>query len=433
MNKLELLKGTRDFLPEDKIIRQNIVDILRENFERFGYNPVETPAIELFDVATRKGSSDLNTDTFNEMYILKDQAKRKLALRYEFTFQLARIISMYKELAIPFKRYQIGKIWRDGPIKKGRYREFVQCDVDIVGVKSLEADAEILAMYSKIFDSLGLEVIIKLNNRKFLEGVLEFAGINKSKREAAIISIDKLEKIGKSEVIKEAKKKGIVEDSMIKALDLLEQEGSNSQIVKNLDKFVNNKSAKEGLNEIKELLKLSKSLGAKNVKFVPSLARGLSYYTGSVFEVFLKSGKLKASLAGGGRWDNMIGNFSGNKQEVPAVGTSFGLDTIYDALILENKTFKIKSLVKVFVIPIGNVRQETIQIVSELRDKQINVDYDLMRRGISKNLKYVSNQGIPFVLFVGDKELKKNKVKLRNMKTGKEQLITLNQVIKKIS
>lgn len=430
MVNLELSKGTRDFLPEDKILRQKIVDTLRKNFERFGYNPIETPAIELLKLATRKGSVDSNTDTFNEMYTFKDQAKRKLALRYEFTFQLARIISMYKELAIPFKRYQIGKIWRDGPIKKGRYREFVQCDVDIVGVKSLEADAEILAMYTKIFDSLNLNVEIKINDRKFLDGVLEFSGINKSKREAAIISIDKLEKIGRSGVIKEAKKKGIIEDSIIKALDLLEQEGSNSQIIKNLEKFINNKAAKEGLNEIKELLKLSKNLGAKNVEFVPSLARGLSYYTGPVFEVFLKSGKLKSAVAGGGRWDNMIGKFSGSKEEIPAVGTSFGLDTIYDALLLENKAEKIKSLVKVFIIPIGDVRKEAMEIVSKLRENNINSDYDLIGRGISKNLKYVNKQGIPYVIFVGKQELKKNKLKLRDMKTGKEKLTSLIQIIK---
>lgn len=432
MVDLDIPKGTRDFLPKEKIIRQKIVDILRETFEEFGYNPLETPSLELLKVATYKGGTQAGTDTYKEIYKLKDQAKRKLCLRYELTFPLARVVSMYKQLPIPFKRYQIGRTWRDGPIKTGRYREFWQCDVDIVGTNSIEADAEILAMYTKVFEKLGLKVIIKISNRKLLDGVLEFAGIPENKRDAAMISIDKLEKIGRDAVLDDAKERGLEEDSMIKALDMLEQEGSNSEIVKNLSKFISNEKAKKGLDEIKELLKLSKNFGAKNVQFAPSLARGLSYYTGPIFEVFLKSGKLSSSLAAGGRWDDMIKKFSDSKEEIPATGTSFGLDTIYDALILEKKADLKTSLVQAYIIPIGNTRKEAAKAASELRDLGINTDLDLAGRGISKNLNYVNKQEIPYVVFIGEKELKQKKVKLRDMKTGKEQLLTVKQVISRL-
>ncbi|UCD04416.1 MAG: histidine--tRNA ligase [Candidatus Woesearchaeota archaeon] len=433
MVNLDIPKGTRDFLPKEKIIRQKIVDVFRETFEEFGYNPLETPSLELLKVATYKGGTQAGTDTYKEIYKLKDQAKRKLSLRYELTFPLARVVSMYKQLPIPFKRYQIGRTWRDGPIKTGRYREFWQCDVDIVGTDSIEADAEILALYTKVFEKLKLKVVIKISNRKLLDGILEFAGVPKNKKDAAMISIDKLEKIGRDAVLDDAKERGLDEDSMIKALDMLEQEGSNSEIIKNLSKFVSNEKAKEGLEEIKELLKLAKNFGAKNVEFVPSLARGLSYYTGPVFEVFLKSRKLKSSLAAGGRWDDMIGNFSGSKEKIPATGTSFGLDTIYDALILEKKADLKTSLVQVYVIPVGNTRKEAAKVASELRESGINTDLDLVVRGISKNLTYVNKQDIPYVIFIGEKELKQKKIKLRDMKTGKEKLITIKQVIKELS
>ncbi|UCG95381.1 MAG: histidine--tRNA ligase [archaeon] len=415
--KFQPVKGTRDFLPEEKILRQSILDVLRKAFEEFGFSPLETPAIETWEIATKKGSSDSTTDVYREIYRFKDQGERELTLRYELTFPLARVIAANPQIPKPFKRYQIGKVWRDGPVKTGRYREFWQCDVDTVGSASLTADAEILAMYTKIFKELGLKVVIKINTIKFLDNVLSYAGVPPEKRNAILISLDKLEKIGLEEVVKDAKERGISENEIREVY----------KIIKDIDPEnpdIDNDGIKEGLEDITELSRLAISMGAKNIYFVPTLTRGLTYYTGPIFEVFLKSGALSSSLAGGGRWDNMISDFMGSKEKVPATGTSFGLDTIYDAMLLEGKLEKQKTVTDVFVIPI-KTKEYCLGVVRELRELGINADMDIMDRSISKNLSYANSLGIPYCIIVGHEELMKKVVKLRDMKSGEERLISL--------
>ena len=424
MEKFQPVKGTRDFLPEEKILRQKIVEVLTRTFEEFGFSPMETPAIETWEVATSKSNLDETTDVYKEIYRFKDQGDRDLVLRYELTFPLARVMANNPHLPKPFKRYQIGKVWRDGPVKTGRYREFWQCDVDTVGSPSLLADAEILALCSKVFERLGLEVVIKVNSIKFLNALLSYAGILEENRRKILISLDKLEKIGSEGVVKDAMEKGVDEEEIRKVLELVKEidpekpEAYNPEI-------------KEAIEEIKELLRYAINMGAKNLYFTPSLTRGLTYYTGPIFEVFLKSGKLSSSLAGGGRWDNMISNFLGSKDKVPATGVSFGLDTIYDAMVLEEKFEKRKTVVDVFVIPI-NTLEESMLILRELRDAGIKADMDLMERSISKNLSYANSLGIPYCIIVGRKELEQNAVKLRDMKTGEEKLINLEDIKKEI-
>lgn len=426
---MEQPKGVRDFLPEDKLARDYIINTLVREFKKYGYNPLETPALELLSVATSKGGTEPGTDTYEEIYKLTDQGKRKLVLRYELTFQLARVIAMNPQIPRPFKRYQIGQVWRDGPTKVGRYKEFTQCDVDVVGSSSMLADAEILAMYNEIFKEFNLQVDVQVSNRKFLEGLLKSAGISKAKE--AMISIDKLEKFGRDGVLNDARERGLDEDSMIKALDLLEQEGTNNQLIKRYEELLKDPLAIEGLKELKDLFNYAVKLGAK-FRFNPSLARGLTYYTGPVFEVFLKSKKITSSLCGGGRWDNMIGEFAGSKDRIPAVGTTFGLDTIYDALKAEGQLKSKKTSTDVFIIPIGEVKDEAVQILSELRGAGIKADIDLMNRSPTKNLNFADSLGIPYVLFVGKLELAKKKVKLRDMKSGKEKIITIKEVIKQL-
>ena len=420
MEKFQPVKGTRDFLPEEKILRQKIVDVLRQTFEEFGFSPLETPAIERWEVATMKGSSDETTDVYKEIYRFKDQGNRDLVLRYELTFPLARVVANNPQIPKPFKRYQIGKVWRDGPVKTGRYREFWQCDVDTVGTNSLIADAEILALYTKIFERLGLDIIIKINNRKFLDALLSYAGIPEEKRKDMLISLDKLEKIGIEGVIEDAKERNISEEEVRKVFEIVKKINPEKP-------EVDEPKLKEALEEIKELSRYAINMGAKNIYFIPTLTRGLTYYTGPIFEVFLKSGKLSSSLAGGGRWDNMISDFAGTEEKIPATGTSFGLDTIYDAMVLEGKLEKKKSVVDVFVIPI-NTEEECIKIVKELRELGVNTDMDMMGRNISKNLSYANSLGIPYCIIVGKKELEQNAIKLRNMKTGEEKLINFDNL-----
>jgi histidyl-tRNA synthetase len=423
---MEQPKGVRDFLPREKLVRNSIVRALKKVFELFGYVPLETPALESLRTLTAKEGAGLGSEAYKEIYKLTDQAGRKLGLRFDLTIPLARVIAENPQLPRPFKRYQIGRAWRDGPTKVGRYKEFWSCDFDIVGSPSMLADAEVLAIFTRVFSKLGLSVIIKVNNRKLINGVLKFAGLPKSKWLDAIMSIDKLEKIGRDGVLKDARERGIDEDYMIKAIDMLEQEN-----ITKLAKFLDNQEAKEGLQEIKELLTYARALGARNIKFVPSLARGLAYYTGPVFEVFLKSGKFKSSLAAGGRFDNLIGAVKGTKQTIPATGAGMGLDTIYDALLIEKKIKLRETVTQLYIIPI-QATKEALAIAKQFREAGINTDIDLIGRSISKNLSFCNSQKIPYVAFVGQKELKAKKIKLRDMKSGREQLLTIRQAISKL-
>ncbi|MFC2135639.1 histidine--tRNA ligase [Bacteroidota bacterium] len=423
--KLMNARGVRDFPPEEKIIRQEIVDSLRTTFEEYGFNPIETPAIERLDVLSSKYAG--GTEILKETFKFRDQGKRDLCLRYDLTVPFARFVGMNPNLKMPFKRYQIGRVYRDGPIKLGRYREFWQCDVDVVGTKSMLAEAELLDIASKVFKKLGFKVILKVSNRKVLDGIMESSGIKEIKWTDAILTIDKLEKFGKTEVVKELKSKGIDDKAIKKVFGIIQKQDTNKKTIDNLKLFLKEGIGAEGLAEMEELLKYLRSLKV-TIDFDPSLARGLAYYTGPVFEVFLKDSKIKSAVAGGGRYDNLIGDFLEKKDSYPATGISFGLEVITDALSAKEKK---KSVVDVYIISI-KTPAESLKIAKELRNAGIKTDMDIVGRGISKNLDYANTYNIPYVLFVGQQELAKKKVKLRDMKSGKEQLLSVDEVIKKL-
>lgn len=418
--KLQTAKGVQDFPPEEKILKNEVVDILKETFERYGFLPLETPVLERYETLAAKyaGGAEILKETFK----LKDQGGRKLGLRFDLTVPLARFMGMNPNLRMPFKRYEMGKVFRDGPIKLGRKREFWQADADIIGSSSMMAEAEILALTDEIFKKLGFNFVIKVNNRKLLDGILEKAGI-KRKKEEAILSVDKLDKIGAEGVKKELKEKGFSKKEVDALLKILKIKNLNL-----LKKQIKGKEGQEGIKELEELFGYLKILKVE-CGFDASLARGLAYYTGTVFEVFLKKGEITSSLAGGGRWDKMIGGYLG-KGEYPAVGIAFGLAPITEVLKSKKKDGK-KTLVKVFVIPIKAVK-ESLKVVRRLREEGINSDMDLMGRGLSKNLEYASSLGIPYVVFVGERELKEGKVKLRDMETGDELLLTVNDAVKRL-
>ena len=414
--ELQNAKGTRDFPPEEKILRNQIVSTLTKNFEKYGFSPLETPILERFETLSAKyaGGSEIIKETFK----LKDQGDRQLGLRFELTTSLARFVGMNPNLKMPFKRYEIGPVFRDGPIKLGRMRQFWQCDVDIIGSKSMLADAEILSLAYGIFKELKLDVVIKVNNRKLLDGILQEADITQYKEDIILI-IDKLEKIGEKGVIQELESLGLTNEKIKNLLSLLKQ--------KDLKKLkITNPEGQEGLKELEELQSYLKT----KIEFDPSLARGLSYYTGTVFEVFLKKGKITSSLAGGGRWDKMIGSFLETEKEFPAVGIAFGLEPITETL-KEKQKETIQTPAKVFLIPI-QTQKETMKIAQEFRDAGINTDLDIIGRGISKNLNYANSLNIPYVIFIGEEELKKNKLKIKDMKSGQEEFLTQEQIIKKL-
>lgn len=427
--ELDNSKGTRDFPPEEKILRNEVVNRLIKVFERYGYSPLETPILNRFELFESKyaGGDEILKETFS----LKDQGERKLGLRFDLTVPLAKFVGMNPDLKMPFKRYEIGKVFRDGPIKTGRMREFWQCDVDAVGASSMLADAEILAVADAVFKKLGLPFVIKLSNRKFLEGVLDFSGVKKDKRFDVIIAIDKLEKLGENEVVKEMEQKGIPDDVIAKVMSIINMKGNNNELLARMNGLIKSGVGAEGLKEIEEILTYCNSFGIETVEFCPSLARGLAYYTGPVYEVFLKGSSIKSAAAGGGRYDKMIGSFLGGSREYPATGIAFGLEVITEAL-KEKAKFDRKSITQVFVIPI-KTESESIKISEELRKAGIKTELDLLSRGISKNLAYANSMNIPFAVIIGEQELKQNKIKLRDMKSGKEELLSINETIKKLN
>ena len=426
--KLENSKGTRDFGPGEKIVRDEVINTLKSVFELYGFSPLETPVLNRFELFENKygGGSEILKETFG----LKDQGDRKLGLRFDLTVPLCKYVGMNPGLKMPFKRYEIGKVFRDGPVKVGRMREFWQCDVDIVGTDSMLADAEILAIVNTAFEQLGMPVVIKLSNRKFLEGILDFSGVGKDKRFDAIIAIDKLEKLGENEVVKEMEQKGIPDDVVAKIMSIINMKGSNDELIKRLKEIIKSDTGKEGLKEVEEIINYCASFGVRTVEFCPSLARGLAYYTGPVYEVFLKDSKISSAAAGGGRYDQMIGGFLGETKEYPATGIAFGVEVITEAL-KEKQKFTKKSVTQVFIIPI-KTEQKSIGIADELRRAGIKTEMDLLSRNISKNLGYANSMNIPFALIIGEQELKQKKVKLRNMKNGTEELLSVKDAIEKL-
>ncbi len=422
--KLQLAKGVDDVSPEEKILKNKVVNIITNTFERYGFAPLETPAIERYETLAAKYGAGVGSDVLKETFKLTDQGKRKLGLRFELTTSLARYVAMNPTLKMPFKRYEVGKVFRDGPVKLGRVREFWQCDADTIGTSSMIAEAEQIAIISEVFTTLGFAYVININNRKILNGILNQAGIEKKKE--AIIAIDKLDKIGAAGVRDELKKEGYSKKQIDGVLALV----SKRMRITELRKKLRDEEGVAGLNELRELQTYLKRLCVKNVQFDVSMARGQAYYTGTVIEAFFKKSSITSSIAGGGRYDDMVGGFLGGGRVVPAVGISFGITPIMEQLKLQGDA-SVKTPARVLVIPINTV-EESLQIAKQLREASVPTDFALGKKGVSKNLQYANALGIPYVVIVGPDEVKKNKVLLRDMKTGSESLLSVSGVVKKL-
>lgn len=406
----------RDYLPEEKIVRDKIVGALRETFELYGYAPLETPAMERFGVLSSKyaGGEEIMKETFR----LRDQGNRELGLRYDLTVPLARVVGMNPQLKMPFKRYAIGMVWRDGPVSTARYREFLQADVDVVGAAGMLADAECLAVAKTALTKLGFEFGIFVNNRKLLNAIVEKAGVKKEKAEGVILAVDKLGKIGRKGVENELREKKVPEAQIEALMEMLSVRGTNPEILRELEGIL---GKNEGIAELRELFSYCELFGVEAGLDV-SLARGLSYYTGTIFEVFLKGSIVKSAVVAGGRYDKMIGLLLGGGREYPAVGISFGVERLYDAMVggKKNSGTAVKTNTKIFVVPV-QAEREGIRFVQELRALGVEADMDLTGRGISKNLDYANRLGIPYVVVLGRKELEKGEFALKDMGTGKER------------
>jgi histidyl-tRNA synthetase len=408
--ELQLPRGMRDFPPEEKILRDEVISVLKGIFELYGFSPLETPVVERWEVLSAKYSG--GEEILKETFKLTDQGGRQLGLRYDLTVPLARFVGMNPTIKRPFKRYQIGTVYRDGPIKKGRTREFYQCDADIVGSSSPLADAECVQLALDVFEKLGIDVEVKINNRKVLYELAQAAEIPEELTEAAILSLDKLEKIGPDGVLREMIERGIARTSAERFL-------SGAQDREALKKG-------EGYRELEPVLS---ALQDPRVVWTPSLARGLSYYTGTIYEVYAKNSSVTGSLAAGGRYDNMIGQFLGGSEKIPAVGISFGLEPILEVLKEKhpNRIMR-KTVTQVYVIPFKTLLAEGRAICQQLRRAGIKTDMDFSAKGISDGLKYANAYEIPFVVIVGPDEVAAGKVKLRDMRSGEEKLLTVDEV-----
>ncbi|MEM5825787.1 MAG: histidine--tRNA ligase [Candidatus Aenigmatarchaeota archaeon] len=409
MTEISRVKGTKDYILDEMERLSYIIEKVKETFERFGFRQMDTPALESWDILSKKGVG--GSDILEETFRFKDKSNNEIGLRYDLTVPLARVIALNKNLPLPFKRYQIAKVWRYGDVSKGRLREFYQADIDIIGSSSLLADAEVLACASEALKRLSVDFLIRINSRRILFSMMKNARIEKEKMLEVIRAIDKLEKIGEDNVRNELKKIKIDEKSIDKIFDFIKMDFDSIAL--------------EGKEEIENLIDYLDVFGVKNFKIDLSLARGLDYYTSVIFEIIAKKEGKLGSIAGGGRYDNLIELFAGKK--IPATGISLGIDRIAEII----DYFPKKSLVYV-TFASDKVLKKGFEIIKMLRDNGIKVDFDLMKRKLAKQLEYANSLKIEFVIIVGEKDLKNNEVTLRNMVTGEEKKIKVENLIEEL-
>lgn len=421
--KIMNVKGGYDFLPREQKIRNYINDTLREVFEEYGYLPIETSILCYFDMLA--GKYDENNDILNEIYKLTDQGNRKLGLRYDLTVPFAKFIALNKkDIKLPFKRYEINKVFRDGPVKVGRDREFTQCDVDVVGLDGQMIEAELLNLYVRGYSKLNIDIVIKYNSRKLMSGLIQEAGVNEEDISSVITILDKIKKISREEIIRYLSEIGL---SMGVIVLLLEYFTLSLDDINNKFKFSTNSLVIEGLNEINELEKYIIGMGIeKFCLFDSSLARGQDYYTGNVFEVYEKNGLLTSSIGGGGRYDKMIGEFIDDGEVYHAVGVSFGLTSLFE-LLKNREEFSNKSMLDIYIIPI-NTKVESLILGEKLRDLGFRVDIEMENKKIRKSLDFANKELIPYVIIYGEDEVKNGIFKLKDMFKNTEYEIKYDKI-----
>ena len=423
--KIKNVKGCYDFLPKEQKVRNYINRILKETFEQYGYLPIETPILNYYDMLS--GKYDEENDILKEIYQLSDQGLRKLGLRYDLTVPFAKFIALNKNnIKLPFKRYEIAKVFRDGPVKVGRDREFTQCDVDVVGLSGQEIEIELLSLYISAFNKMNIPITIKYNSRNLMRGIVEELVEEKEKVPTIITIIDKIEKITKDEFIKELEKLGISQESALKLLKYFKL--NLKEITKELENSTN-KLIKKGLKELNNLEKLiSKQKFDKYCSYTPSLARGQEYYTGNVFEVYDKSGKLTSSIGGGGRYDNMITEFINDGEEYPAVGVSFGLTSLYE-LLKDREEFNNISNIDIYIIPIETF-SFSFSIANQLRQLNLKVLLELQEKKLKKCLDFANKEKIKYTIIIGEDEVKNNEIVIKNMFSKEKYNLKLEELNK---
>ncbi len=450
--KPSIPKGTRDFGPEQMIRRNYILQVIKRTFEKFGFLPIETPSMENLDVLMGKYGDEgdkllfkiLNSgdymknvgpdDEFNSIKILPKIAEK--GLRYDLTVPFARYVAMNQgTISFPFKRYQIQPVWRADRPQKGRYREFYQCDADVVGTDSLICEAENVLMINEVLTSLGFQdFTIKINNRKILTGITEVIGA-KGREAEFCVAIDKLDKIEKKKVIDELVEKGFGKTSIKNIDPFLELSGDNNTLLNKLKELLNDsETGMKGIQEIKAILGYLKDFdySQKNLSIDLTLARGLTYYTGAIFEVVSNDSSITSSISGGGRYDDLTGVFG--LEGVSGVGFSFGIERIYD-IMEEKNLFPDENLTTTKVL-LANFDEESerysLSILNQLRNSGISSEIYPESTKLKKQMNYANRKNIPFVLMIGSKEIESQLFSLKNMNTGEQKELDLKNIIEEL-
>ena len=448
IQKPSIPKGTRDFSTSEMLKRDYIFDTIKSVFKKYAYLPIETPAMERLSTLMGKYGEEgdkllfkvLNSGDFlskADDKVISEKNSIKLTnqisekgLRYDLTVPFARYVVQHRnDIVFPFKRYQIQPVWRADRPQKGRYREFFQCDVDVIGSNSLINEFELIQIIDEIFNNLDINIAIKLNNRKILTGIAEFIG-HKDKIIDITVAIDKLEKIGLEKVNEELLNKGLPKDAIEKLQPVILLEGNNIEKLEKLKEIlIESKIGLEGIYEIQQIFDYLKNNNVKsNLDLDLTLARGLNYYTGAIIEVKSKDIKI-GSICGGGRYDDLTGIFG--LKDVSGVGVSFGADRIYDVIEkLDKFPPNNESSSKVLFLNLGKDEENyCLPILSEIRAKEINAEIYPDKAKIKKQMTYANKKNIAFVVIVGENEINENKLIFKNMKSGEQVLLSKNELI----
>ena len=431
--KPSTLPGFMELLPKDQILFNKILDTIRKTYEEFGFIPLDTPLIEKSEVLLAKGGGE----TEKQIYRFT-KGDTDMALRFDLTVPLARYVAQhFSDLTFPFRRYHIGKVYRGEKSQRGRFREFYQCDVDIIGNGKLSVvyDAEIVSIIYATFNNLGFkDFTVRINNRKILNGF--FASLNVQNTVDVLRTIDKLEKIGEKGVISELKGIGLTENTIDKILNFIKIQGTNQeklQALKSLD--MHTEVFQNGIDELTTVIEYINSFGVpeKNYMIDLTIARGLDYYTGTVYETFLDNYPEIGSVCSGGRYENLAEYYT--TQKLPGVGVSIGLTRLFyqlkEAGLLESDTPS--TLTKVLVVPMDATCNEySIKVANTLRESGIISEVYFEEVKVGKKLNYANKLDIPYVVLIGEDEIQRQMVSLKNMKTGYQETLAIDEAIKSV-
>jgi len=423
------VQGFWELSPEKEILFEEMQEKIKKVFENNCFLPLDTPVLELSEILLAKSGGEID----KEVYAFS-KGSTDMCLRYDFTVPLARFVSAnYNTLEFPFKRFQIGKNYRGEKPQKGRFREFYQCDADIIGNETLPlvADAECIKLYHDCFSKLGYDEIVEISNRNILVGLIEDCK-DTEKTNDIIVLLDKLDKIGKEAVLDSFLNLNISKENAEKYIAAVSLSGNFKEVEKGLKKISSNELFLQGVEELRELEDYLEAFNCDKNNYIYNIGiiRGHNYYTGTVFEVYLKNNRRFGALGGGGRYENLAGYFTDKK--LPGVGMSIGLSRLFDLFDQNGLLPQVKkSNIDVFIIPLGEYVKECLSICEELRKNNIKAEVAYDTRSFKSKMKEADRREIPYTIIVGENEVKEKKYAFKNMKTGTQDFITVEEIIKR--